>query len=179
MADHPHGVEQRPALRSVVERDRDPQRVPAKVVSERLGHNSAGSTSDSYGATFPAQHQEAAEAGGEGGRLTFGREDARPRDRYGAQVVIASTAPIAFLLLLGAFGVGELLVGVGLWRRAQRERPDLYTKQVLILSMSYGLIGITALGAALLQSGVLFIVMAALTLAHVVLRRRLSTRSNS
>jgi integrase len=34
--------------------------VPAKVVSERLGHHSAGFTLDSYGGTFPAQHQEAA-----------------------------------------------------------------------------------------------------------------------
>jgi len=29
-------------------------------VSERLGHHSAGFTLDSYGGTFPAQHQEAA-----------------------------------------------------------------------------------------------------------------------
>jgi integrase len=34
--------------------------VPAQVVSERLGHHSAGFTLDSYGGTFPAQHQEAA-----------------------------------------------------------------------------------------------------------------------
>lgn len=34
--------------------------VPAKVVSERLGHHSAGFTLDSYGGTFPSQHREAA-----------------------------------------------------------------------------------------------------------------------
>jgi integrase len=33
---------------------------PAKAVSERLGHHSAGFTLDNYGGTFPAQHQEAA-----------------------------------------------------------------------------------------------------------------------
>jgi integrase len=35
--------------------------VPAKVVSERLGHHSAGFTLDNYGGTFPVQHREAAE----------------------------------------------------------------------------------------------------------------------
>lgn len=35
--------------------------VPAKVVSERLGHHSAGFTLDNYGGTFPSQHQEAAQ----------------------------------------------------------------------------------------------------------------------
>jgi integrase len=34
--------------------------VPAKLVSKRLGHHSAGFTLDSYGGTSPAQHQEAA-----------------------------------------------------------------------------------------------------------------------
>jgi integrase len=35
--------------------------VPAKVISERLGHHSAGFTLDAYGGTFPSQHREAAE----------------------------------------------------------------------------------------------------------------------
>jgi integrase len=35
--------------------------VPAKVISERLGHHSAGFTLDNYGGTFPSQHREAAE----------------------------------------------------------------------------------------------------------------------
>jgi hypothetical protein len=93
--------------------------------------------------------------------------------------MIASASPTAFRVLLGGFGVALILIMTVGVLRTRRDPRDVYTAPFLILMISYGLIGLTALGAAVSGSPILFVTMVGLTFAHVILRRIVSRRHGS
>jgi hypothetical protein len=93
--------------------------------------------------------------------------------------MIASASRTGFRILMGGFGVALLLImTVGLLR-TRLDLRDVYTAPFLTLMISYGLVGLTALGAAVFRSAILFVTMVALMLGHVILRRILSRRHGS
>jgi hypothetical protein len=76
-----------------------------------------------------------------------------------------------FRLLLAAFGIAVMARAVGLLLRLRRDPPGEYTRSIVVISILYAVVGLSALAAAALTSAIAFAAMAGLMLALPLTRR--------